>query len=75
MTRPLSELRESGLLWLINRTVLHPRGFALALVVDGNEVVGWQLLGDGTEPWSFGDDETDLFARVEALLSRKAAGE
>ena len=69
VTRPIEELRDSGLLWLINRVVLHPRGHAIALVYEGDEVVGWQLLGDGTEPWSFADDENELFAKVETLLN------
>ena len=59
------ELRSTGLLWLINRVALHPRGYALALVYpDGAELpaiergdvepVGWQLIGDGSECWMFG---------------------
>jgi hypothetical protein len=84
--RPFCELRDTGLLWLINRTVFHPRGFALALMYDepgqaeGGNVTGWQLYGDGTEPWSMGDPpqhlraqghktEDQLFALVQALLA------
>lgn len=72
--RPLEELRSSGLLWLINKVVFHPRGFALVLVVDGpdvdgrEEVVGWDLDGDGSEPWHFELDEGALFAAAEATL-------
>lgn len=72
--RPIGELRSSGLLWLINRTVFHPRGYALALVQDeAGAVIGWQLDGDGTEPWAFGGgiDETTLFALAEATLGRR----
>lgn len=29
--RPWSDLRDSGLLWLINTTVLHPRGYAMGI--------------------------------------------
>ena len=74
--RPLAELSDTGLLWLINRVVLHPRGFALALrrKADG-EVTGWTMEGDGTECWSFGDmpdgqamDDVG-FERVEAFLA------
>jgi len=68
-TAPLhrwSELRTTGLLWLINTTVLHPRGFALAMSYpegttreqkDSGEVEsdGWLLVGDGSEPWVFQD--------------------
>jgi hypothetical protein len=72
MARPFEELRESGLLWLINRTVFHPRGFALGLVLDAEgHVTGWTLGGDGAEPWQFKTDEIDeidLFRRAEKTL-------
>lgn len=64
--RPI-DLRESGLLWLVNRAVFHPRGFALAVETDGS----LSLLGDGSEPWKFelpSDHEDDLFRRAEATL-------
>lgn len=73
--RPWAELRDTGLLWLINATVFHPRGYALAVHYDGNgDASGWSILGDGNESWGFaGDDETtarvdDLFRRVKELL-------
>lgn len=69
--QPLSELRGSGLLWLINRVVFHPRGLALALYQEeGGEITGWQLLAAAEgEPFSFTnrDDETG-FRRAEATL-------
>jgi hypothetical protein len=71
--RPFSELRDSGLLWLINTTVLHPRGFGLALHyphLNATEPDGWVLNGDGTEAWVF-EDGADLqkaFADAQALL-------
>lgn len=57
--RPFSELRDSGLLWLFNRVVLHPRGYALALHFEDREdgttdyrtATGWSILGDGSEAW------------------------
>ena len=75
--RPFAELRDTGLLWLINTSVLHPRGFALALHLDeqGN-ATGWSLLGDGTEPYVFQlqDAEADrLFHAVETTLRERAA--
>jgi hypothetical protein len=77
--RPFAELRDAGLLWLVNRTALHPRGFALALHFDqeGN-ATGWSLLGDGTEPWAFlmDKEEDHCFARAEATLAaRRPDGE
>lgn len=71
--RPFSELRDSGLLWLMNRVVFHPRGWALAFHYDSNDVlVGWSLLGDGAEVWSMGiDGEDETFAKVQALLAPK----
>lgn len=68
---PFSAIRSSGLLWAINKTLMHPRGYALGL--DDDE--GWTVYGDGTEPWSFGEGvpEDDLFNAFEALLA--SAGE
>ncbi|MEV2239515.1 hypothetical protein [Micromonospora sp. NPDC049891] len=67
--RPLGELRDSGLLWLINAAVFHPRGYALALHVDdGGDVTGWSLMGDGSEPWQYGDDMHERFAAAERTL-------
>lgn len=71
--RPFDELRETGLLWLINRVVLHPRGYALAIHVDeAGAATGWSLLGDGTEPWSFSPAESErenaLFVKLKELL-------
>lgn len=52
--RPFDDLSGAGLLWLINASTFHPRGWALAVVTDGDgKAVGWQLLGDGTEEWQF----------------------
>lgn len=69
--RPFAELRDEGLLWLINRTTFHPRGFALAIFRDKNgDAVGWSMLGDGTELWNYSDDVDDAnFAKAEAFLN------
>lgn len=85
--RPFNELRDTGLLWLINRVVFHPRGYAIGLNYEGvwpdmGECTGWVLYGDGTEPWSMGDPSPEqqaqgaptgdeLFARVSALLATR----
>lgn len=68
--RPLPELRSSGLLWLINRVVFHPRGYALGLHVDDDgTVTGWSLQGDGREVWAFDDHNEDLlFSSAEQTL-------
>lgn len=67
--RPFSDLRDTGLLWLINRVVFHPRGYALGLsfapdpnhpLPSGGVVTGWILYGDGTAPWSMGDPPAEL---------------
>lgn len=72
--RSFADLRESGLLWLINRVVFHPRGFALALVYDASGVaVGWRLLGKGDEVYSMVPPEDDEFRAAEITL-RSAAG-
>jgi hypothetical protein len=70
--RPVADLSTTGLLWLINRTVFHPRGFALGITTDGSM---WQLLGDGTEPWSFPQaDDHEKFAAAIAFLAEVAGG-
>lgn len=66
--RPFSELMDSGLLWLINRVVFHPRGFALGINDEG-----WTLQGDGASPWSFTDDmDQEKFTKVKTTLERAA---
>lgn len=63
--RPFHELRDEGLLWLINTSVFHPRGYALALHLnDDGEATGWTLLGDGSEAWTFGSPILATFVKV-----------
>lgn len=66
-----SDLHARGMLWLINRCVFHPRGFALG--VDPAKPGEFVLLGDGSEPWHFDidDDEGEdkPFRDVEALFA------
>lgn len=51
--RSWNELQTSGLLWYIN-TLLHPRGFAIAVHRDDDGILtGWSIMGDGTEPIAF----------------------
>lgn len=52
---------DSGLLWLINRTTFHPRGYALGLkrsIVDPNAYL-FSLTGNGEEAWTFSGDRDD----------------
>jgi len=76
-SRPIAELRDSGLLWLINRIVFHARGVALAVHVDDHGMAtGWSLQGNGTEPWSFPEDqEKVLFQRAMQTLRNASAGQ
>lgn len=68
--RSWEELRSSGLLWLINATVFHPRGFALGIAYrGGDEPIGWCLFGDGTESWRFDEQADPLFAAAEATFT------
>jgi hypothetical protein len=65
--RPFSEFRDEGLLWLVNRVVFHPRGYALAISFSKNDdgttnyddATGWSIMGDGSESWNMGADPTD----------------
>lgn len=61
--------RETAVLWAINRYLFHPRGFALAFVIDDGKVVGWEVIGHGDEVWTFStEDDDDGFAKFEAFL-------
>jgi len=69
------EFRDEELLWLINTSVFHPRGYALAFVYDDEDTefknpTGWQLTGDGSEPWTYLDDTMykERFLKVQKLL-------
>lgn len=67
----LGALSGSGLLWLINRVVFHPRGFALALHTESDgRVTGWSIQGAGKEVWKFSDADDDAsFAAAEKTLN------
>jgi len=74
--RPFVELSASGILWLINRVVFHPRGFALALHKDTEtgEVTGWSIRGHGDEVLVFTEpDDHKLFAAAERTLAECSA--
>lgn len=52
----LRAFRESGLLWLVNTSILHPRGYAIAMQLsDHGEPLGMMVDGDGVEPWAYDD--------------------
>ncbi|MEU7323347.1 hypothetical protein ABZ682_22770 [Streptomyces griseoviridis] len=70
--RSFSALRDSGLLWLINRVALHPRGLALALHVDVHgQAYGWSLISNGDgEPWTFDPaTDNDGYVRAEKTIA------
>lgn len=72
--RPFEDLgQETGLLWLINTTVFHPRGYAMELVSVEGEWVGWKLVGNGTEPFMFTNEDPkaidECFRRAENILN------
>lgn len=73
-TLPIQNLRDTGLLWLINRVVFHPRGFTLGMVYtyDG-EFLHWVLIGNGMDPWRFDGDEDEAFRKVEELFEKAKA--
>ncbi|PWI16036.1 hypothetical protein DI272_19080 [Streptomyces sp. Act143] len=71
--RSFAELRDSGLLWLINRTALHPRGLALALHLDEHgQAYGWSLVSNAEgEPWQFDPaTDNDGYQRAEATITK-----
>lgn len=76
--RPFQALRDTGLLWLINRVALHPRGLALALHLDEHgQAYGWSLISnDEGEPWMFDPaTDNDGYTRAEATITKALARE
>lgn len=67
--KSVRRLRASGLLWLINRVLFQPAplGPVHLLQRRRRRATGWQILGDGTQPWSF-TDEVGKFERAEDTL-------
>jgi len=72
----LAAFCDSGLLYLINKHVLHDMGFAMAVDYDAEDnVVGWSLLGSGVELWSFDAEAEGLgSAKAEAFLASRRSG-
>lgn len=72
--RPWADLKDTGLLWYLNRSALWPRGFALALIRDQEgTVLGWDLVGDGAEPIVSGSPEAEgrRLVALERLFSER----
>lgn len=64
------DLRRDGLLWLINTTVFHPRGYALGYDVDTGVFL---LMGDGGDVWGFEHNfvnEEKFLGKVNAIFAR-----
>lgn len=59
--RTFEDFRAAGLLWLVNRHVFHPMGYALTFHIDTEtkRVLGWSIQGDGREVWSFAEKDDD----------------
>lgn len=56
------DIIDNGILWMINKSIFHPQGYALALSTDtGN----FELFGNGDEPWSFAGVAED--AKLQAF--------
>lgn len=62
------DLRGDGLLWLINRCLLHRIGYALGVDDQGGSV----LLGDGTEQWIYSLDVSTSEAKARSVLGDSA---
>lgn len=64
-------LRDDGLLWLINATVFHPRGFSLGWSPSTGE---FMLFGDGSEAWGFDPADEPTPDTLKAAAERLFAG-
>ena len=65
-----AQMLPTGVLWLINRTVFHPRGLALGLTVrhdeDAEHAEGWEIVAspDGT-PYRYDDPDVEARKHLE----------
>lgn len=60
------EMLDNGLVWAINRVLLHPRGYAMQIDRASGQV---QLWGNGDQPWEFRSvDEDAKMKAFNALL-------
>ncbi len=74
--RQIPELSDYGLLWLINRVVFHPRGYALGITQEEDGEVRWVMLGDGNEIWTFNPADDDAeFAKVQVFFEQMMQSE
>jgi hypothetical protein len=68
MKRIKVDIMDDSLLWLVNRSVFHPRGYALAHDPETGEFL---LYGDGDEPFVFpgnGAEDVSRLARIKELM-------
>ena len=66
------DLKDDGVLFMINAQIFHPLGFGLAYQPETGEFV---LLGDGCERWSFSEKESgDNDAKWEAFQALLGRG-
>lgn len=65
----VQEWSDTGLLWYINTTALHPRGLALGVNDESGSVVLYSL--DGSEPYAFSPEIPDAkFLAFERLITK-----
>lgn len=69
-TDGLTDFSNDGLLWIINRLVFHPRGYALTFDLEADGTVSsYYLQGDGKEVWQFTEADDDKnFERFNRFL-------
>jgi hypothetical protein len=59
--RSFDDLRDTGLLWAINRYIFHPRGLAMAVCLEHDEdskVFAWRMMSLLGETFNY-DEEAD----------------
>lgn len=70
-TLPFDELRHSGILWLINTSIFHPRGMALALHYDDDgNCTGWVLYKNKEASVFLDADANESFDNFNNFLAK-----
>ncbi len=65
------DVLDDGLIWALNEYVMHPRGYALGY---DPATRSFCLLGDGSTPWGFDPEMSEITERAEKAFADLVGG-
>ncbi len=70
----LTDFRNAGLVWAINKSLFHPYGFSMEVKFNDKtgEIVGWDITGDGSKPFFYSQEiEKAGFAKFSKFIEEQ----